>query len=90
MQVCQAISTDGRYIVGHGAGTGAWRVTITRTPFCDGDASRDGNVDLTDLALVLSGFGNSGCRPPADLNGDGTVDLSDLAIVLANFGNSCT
>ncbi len=90
MEVAQAITTDGRYIVGHGFGTGAWRVTITRTPLCPGDASRDGQVDLSDLALLLADFGNTGCRLPADVNGDGTIDLSDLAIVLANFGNSCT
>ncbi len=89
LEVCQAITSDGRHIIGHGFGTGAWRVTITRTPLCPGDASRDQQVDLSDLALLLADFGNTGCRLPADVNGDGMIDLSDLAIVLANFGNDC-
>ncbi len=49
-----------------------------------GDINHDGFVDLTDLTILLSQFGQT--RSPADLNGDGQVDLGDLARMLANFG----
>lgn len=54
------------------------------------DVDADGDVDLSDLAILLSAFGN--CTPvpqydaDADLNRDGCVDLSDLSILLAAFG----
>ncbi|RMF71511.1 MAG: hypothetical protein D6744_17860 [Planctomycetota bacterium] len=55
-----------------------------------GDADADQDVDLSDLALLLSAFGN--CEPDAgydagaDFNHDGCVDLTDLAQLLSNFG----
>ncbi len=49
-----------------------------------GDIDHDGHVDLSDLVIVLTSFGQ--VQSPADLNGDGQVDLSDLADLLAGFG----
>lgn len=89
LEVCRHISTDGRYIVGHGFGTGAWRVTITRTPDCPGDASGDGSVNISDVGIVLSQFGTAGCGLDGDVTGDAAVNISDLGAVLANFGTSC-
>lgn len=60
------------------------------TPACPGDADGDGAVGLSDLNLVLSGFGQS--VPPGtngDIDGDGNVTLSDLNQVLSNFGTTC-
>lgn len=55
-----------------------------------GDANGDGQVNGTDLGLVLGNFGCAGPPPcPGDVNGDGLVDLTDLATVLASFGVSC-
>jgi endonuclease/exonuclease/phosphatase family metal-dependent hydrolase len=53
-----------------------------------GDLDRDGDVDLSDLAILLSNYGMlSGANPEeGDLDGDGDVDLSDLAELLANYG----
>ncbi len=53
------------------------------------DVNRDGCVDDTDLARVLSSFGSfcTGC--PEDVTGDGVVDDTDLAIVLVSFGSGC-
>lgn len=57
-----------------------------------GDLDDDGDVDINDLALLLSNFGCRGgvefpCPIDLDLNGD--TDITDLAILLSNFGQSC-
>ncbi|MFG0293970.1 MAG: hypothetical protein ACF8MJ_12565 [Phycisphaerales bacterium JB050] len=54
---------------------------------CPGDATGDDAVDLADLNLVLTNFGNTG--ESGDVTGDGQVDLADLNLVLANFGTGC-
>ena len=52
-----------------------------------GDANGDGKVDVNDLTIVLSHFGQSGQTwATGDFNGDGRVDVNDLTIVLSNFG----
>lgn len=51
-----------------------------------GDLDGDGDVDLPDLTLLLSGYGCTGGSCLADIDGDGQVGLSDLTILLANFG----
>ena len=102
LHVAQAISADGTTIIGHGAGTGAWIVTITPDPVpCAGDIVSsttfapppDGQVDAADLAFVLGAWGrNPGS--PADLVSsktfqpppDGMVDAADLAFLLGEWG----
>lgn len=53
------------------------------------DFDRDGIVDLSDLGVVLAGYGlSSGAtRDDGDLDGDGDVDLADLGIVLSDYGS---
>ncbi|BCW96157.1 MAG: RHS repeat-associated core domain-containing protein [Fimbriimonadales bacterium] len=57
--------------------------TLTLT---NGDATRDGIVDDSDLLTVQ--FAMGGNNPDADLNGDGIVDDADLMIVLFSWGQS--
>ena len=51
--------------------------------FCDGDLSRDGQIDGKDLAFFLASWGGEGC---ADLDENGVVDGSDLAMLLGKWG----
>jgi Two component regulator propeller len=55
-----------------------------------GDVDGDGDVDLTDLSLLLASFGlcsdDPGFNAGADFDASGCVELSDLAVLLANFG----
>lgn len=66
-------------------------IPSTDVPLCPGDADGDLDVDLTDLAFLLTNFGlPSGAeRADGDLDGDGDVDLVDLATLLSHFGTSC-
>ena len=57
-----------------------------------GDLNRDNQVNIVDLNLVLSHFGQSfgspEWDPAADSNCDNAVSIVDLNEVLANFGDS--
>lgn len=72
----------------------SYRIGLTRLgapPATLGDADGDGDVDLSDLALLLSTFGLCGGDPgflaAADFDASGCVELSDLATLLAGFGS---
>jgi probable HAF family extracellular repeat protein len=93
LETAQAISPDGRYIVGTGynAATGRREAYLldTRPSRRDGDVNGDGCVDDSDLLRVLFAFGATGNNLPEDLTRDGTVDDADLLQVLFNFGSGC-
>ena len=49
------------------------------------DVNGDGVVNIQDLVLVSSNFGQTG-QNSADVNGDGVVNISDLVLVAGAFG----
>ncbi len=51
------------------------------------DVNDDGIVNIVDLTLVASNFGETGANA-ADMNGDGVVNIVDLTLVAAAFGNT--
>jgi chitodextrinase/beta-glucosidase/6-phospho-beta-glucosidase/beta-galactosidase len=61
-------------------------VSITTAPLAvkPGDANGDGKVDITDLSILLTGYGRPGLK--GDFNHDGKVDVVDLSILLSNYG----
>ena len=64
----------------------AWRQALLTGP---GDANGDGKVDINDLTIVLSDFGQTGCAwSQGCMAATGKVDINDLTIVLANFGTT--
>jgi hypothetical protein len=85
---------DGQMRVWDGDDDGQWRVDMGADEFashCPGDLDGDGDVDLSDLATLLSNYGmTSGAQyEDGDLDGDGDVDLTDLAALLAVYGSTC-
>jgi len=84
LQVCQAISTDGRYIIGHGAFSNAWRIIIEPAT-CIGDIDGDWSVGFTDLVAVLAAWGPCDMCPE-DIDEDGVVGFTDLLAVLSGWG----
>ncbi len=82
---------DGNATPQYGSPTGGFRVASIPTGwFLDpGDANGDGRVDINDLTIVLTNFGQTSMTwSQGDFNTDGRVDIDDLTIVLSNFGMS--
>ena len=53
------------------------------------DINSDGVVNIQDLVLVASSFGQTG-QNRADVNGDGVVNIQDLVLVAAAFGDGAS
>jgi hypothetical protein len=85
LEVAQAISADGRTIIGHGFGTGAWVITIE--PDCVADFNSDGVTDFFDVQAFLAAFASG--EASADLVGDGVFDFFDVQAFLAAFSAGC-
>ena len=49
-----------------------------------GDLNNSGHVDITDLSILLSNWGQSGVL--GNLDGNPTININDLSILLANWG----
>lgn len=60
-----------------------------RINYCGGDLNNDGVISLSDLAILLSHFGQAATYAQGDLDLDGIVGLSDLAQILSVFGLQC-
>ena len=69
---------------------GAVGFRLVLEQYCLGDLYPDGEIDLVDLAIVLSNYGETGMTYlDGDLDEDGDVDLSDLSALLAVYGTTC-
>lgn len=62
-------------------------------PNCPGDLDNDMDVDVTDIAILLSGYstctGNPNFVPSADFDHSGCIDIADLSQQLALYGVIC-
>ncbi|MCH2153389.1 MAG: aryl-sulfate sulfotransferase [Phycisphaerales bacterium] len=54
------------------------------TGLCQGDANGNGQVDVSDILLVLDQWQGSGS---ADVNGDGVVNVNDVLVILSAWGD---
>ena len=84
------LTFDGTYASFTVTALSGYDYAVVGTPLQLGDANRDGRVDVNDLTIVLTNFGQSRGMSwsTGDFTGDGTVDINDLTIVLANFGTT--
>ena len=89
LNAARAITGNGQYIVGWGTSASGSYDAFLLTSVLPGDANLDGQVDVNDLTIVLSNFGQSGMTwSQGDFNGDGRVDINDLTILLSDFGKT--
>ena len=85
--------TDSRLIFTVGAGAivnyngSALTAEVPVTAGLEADANNDGVVDLQDLVLVASNYGQTGTNS-ADINGDGVVNIDDLTTVAGALDNA--
>jgi hypothetical protein len=86
------LTCDGAYASFTATALNGYDYAVVGTTILDGDANRDGRVDINDLTVVLSNFGRTTGMSwsTGDFTGDGTIDVNDLTIVLANFGEAVT
>ena len=49
------------------------------------DVNADGNVDATDLSLILASWGTLGAATRADIDASGEVNAADLSLLLAHW-----
>lgn len=56
---------------------------------CTGDFNYDGQIELTDLALLLTEYGNAATNRCMDADHDGVIGLPDLSVVLTVYGLPC-
>jgi probable HAF family extracellular repeat protein len=78
-------------ITGSGTNAAGQNEAVLLTPALQGDANLDGKVDINDLTIVLSNYGQTGASwMQGCMDGDptGSVDINDLTIVLSNYGGS--
>ena len=60
---------------------------VTEPPELKADVTGDGVVNIQDLVLVASRFGQTG-QNSADVNGDGVINIADLVLVAGALGAS--
>ena len=88
LRVIQAISTDGRYIIGHsGAGTPAWLITLDYGIDCPADLTGDGVLNFFDVSAFLSAF--SAGDSAADFDDNGVFNFFDVSAFLSAFSAGC-
>ena len=84
------------WYIGEWASSGGWQTWIgsfeVTEPGCDGDATGDNFVDVSDLLAVIAEWGsncNIGNGCDEDVDGSGTVDVGDLLMIIANWNTVC-
>ena len=87
LEVAQAISADGRYIIGHSAYMGAFLITLNYACSPADFVQPWGTLDFFDVQAFLAAF--SAGSDEADLNGDFMLDFFDVQLYLATFANGC-
>lgn len=51
-----------------------------------GDANNDNAVNILDISLILSNYGQTNSSSCADVTKDGSINIQDISIVLSKYG----
>ncbi len=78
---------EGRMPLTHSALSNIFTLDTRESLLIPWDVNNDGKVDISDLVLVGSHFGESNPEV-GDVNADGAVDIRDLVLVGLHFGES--
>ncbi len=80
-----SVAIDGRWVFGGAsfAGGAVENDAGSASAFNLIDLNCDGSVDVSELIVVLNGWGT----PAGDVTGDGTTDVTDLLAVLSAWGS---
>ena len=65
-------------------------ISDTEAPSIAADVNSDGNVNVLDLVVIASEFGNAGTNSTVDVNGDGAVNVLDLIFVAGMFDGAAS
>lgn len=87
LEVIQAISADGQYIIGHSVSAGSWLITLDWGNTCIADFTDDGVLDFFDISAFLSAYSSN--DPSADLNDDMMFDFFDISAFLTAYAAGC-
>jgi hypothetical protein len=75
---------------------GTYSLLFSHAATLTGDINGDGVINIQDLSLLLSSYGQSrstcatNTSYTCDLNGDGVINVFDLSIILTNYGHTVT
>jgi chitodextrinase len=71
-----------------GSASASVTITVNPTPiiYKVGDLNHDGYVNVFDLSILLSHYGQSAIPTQGDITGDGKVDIYDLSSLLTHYG----
>ncbi len=78
------------------AAVGSYIIFFSHASSLTGDINNDGTVNVFDLSLLLSSYGqatttcSTAPSDTCDLNADGHVNVFDLSILLSNWGQTVT
>ena len=83
------VAPDGTLLNTYGVGPGAGPVTLAQVQsvgIATANVNHDGVVNILDLVLVASNFGQRGRNLQGDVNRDGIIDVFDLVRIAKYFG----
>ena len=83
------VAPDGTLLNTYGVGPGASLITVAQVQsigVAAANVNHDGVVNILDLVLVASNFGQTGRNLQGDVNRDGIIDVFDLVRIAKYFG----
>ena len=91
MDELYVVAPDGTLLNTYSVGPGASPVTVAQVQsigIVTANVNHDGVVNILDLVIVASNFGQTGANLQGDVNRDGIIDVFDLVRIAKYFGQN--